>query len=170
MGAICRTLTPDAPKPEYPTGDFSMKDWSQIKRAVTPVELEAAIADLNLPDPDLNEAMASLIREGLIVDSGDRRNGRIVWKKADRLPHRCATDDRLPEVFEIRSDYVYHDRECPVCHEPAVVPEGYKENDDYYDTHWEAYNVLWDSADRFECVGCGALYDVRTRKPIATFH
>jgi hypothetical protein len=65
-----------------------MKDWSQIKRAVTPVELEAAIADLNLSDyPDLEEAMASLIREGRIVDSGDRRDGQIVWTGADRLLH-----------------------------------------------------------------------------------
>ena len=64
-----------------------MKDWSQIKRAVTPVELEAAIADLNLPDPDLKEAMASLIREGRVVDSGLRDNGRIVWTTTKQLPH-----------------------------------------------------------------------------------
>src|SRR6266566_5465710 len=84
-----------------------MKDWSQIKRAVTPVELEAAIADLQFDDPDLREAHADLIREGRLVDSGRRRNGRIVWILAERLSHRCATDDHLPEVFEIRSDCVY---------------------------------------------------------------
>jgi hypothetical protein len=64
-----------------------MKDWSQIKRAAAPVELEAAIADLHTTDPDLAEAFASLIREGYIVDSGHRRNGKILWTRADRLPH-----------------------------------------------------------------------------------
>jgi hypothetical protein len=64
-----------------------MKDWSQVKRAVTSEELEAAIADLILPDPDLLEAHALLIREGRLVDSGRRRNGRIVWMLAERLPH-----------------------------------------------------------------------------------
>jgi hypothetical protein len=64
-----------------------MKDWSQIKRAVTPVELEAAIADLYITEPDLAEAFASLIRKGRIVDSGHRRNGKILWTRSDRLPH-----------------------------------------------------------------------------------
>jgi hypothetical protein len=41
-----------------------MKDWSQIKRAVTPVELEAAIADLQFDDPDLREALASPYQRG----------------------------------------------------------------------------------------------------------
>jgi hypothetical protein len=67
-----------------------MKDWSQVKRAVTPVELDAAIADLSTKD-DLDliikEAMASAIREGRIVDSGRRRNGKILWTRPDRLPH-----------------------------------------------------------------------------------
>jgi hypothetical protein len=64
-----------------------MKDWSQIKRAVTPVELEAAIADLNMKNLDRQEALARLIREGRIVDSGRRRNGRIVWILAEFLPN-----------------------------------------------------------------------------------
>jgi len=64
-----------------------MKDWSQIKRAVTPAELEAAIADLHITEPDRREAMAGLIREGRIVDSGRRRNSRIVWVDAEFLPH-----------------------------------------------------------------------------------
>ena len=64
-----------------------MNGWSRIKRAVTPVELEAAIADLQFGDPDLREALASLIREGRVVDSGHRRNGRIVWACAEFLPH-----------------------------------------------------------------------------------
>lgn len=54
------------------------------------MELEAAIADFSTKD-DLDliikEAMAMAIREGRIVDSGRRRNGKILWIRADRLPH-----------------------------------------------------------------------------------
>jgi len=62
-----------------------MIDWSQRKRCVTPAELEVAIADMNMKDPDIQEAPVNLIREGRIFDSGDRRSGKIVW--TTRLPH-----------------------------------------------------------------------------------
>lgn len=45
--------------------------------------LEAAIADLQIENPDLREAMADLIRQGHIVDSGERRDGRICWVLAE---------------------------------------------------------------------------------------
>jgi hypothetical protein len=59
-----------------------------VKRLTTAVELEAAIvAETATIDPDLREALISLVREGRIVDSGQRRNGEIVLQLADRLLH-----------------------------------------------------------------------------------
>ena len=34
---------------------------------------------IDMRDPELAQALADLIAKGLIVDSGKRRNGRIVW-------------------------------------------------------------------------------------------
>jgi hypothetical protein len=44
-------------------------------------DLNAGIAECYevMEDPDLRDALISLIRDGLVVDSGRRRNGRIVW-------------------------------------------------------------------------------------------
>jgi hypothetical protein len=62
-----------------------MTDWSPRRRCVTPAELEVTVADLNMKDPDIEEPLAGLIRDGLVFDSGYRRNGRIVW--TTRLRH-----------------------------------------------------------------------------------
>jgi hypothetical protein len=44
------------------------------------MDLQAALAELEgIEDDDLRDAMAFLVKKGLIIDSGKRRNGRIVW-------------------------------------------------------------------------------------------
>lgn len=51
-------------------------------------ELEAAIAETRAElahRPDLAETMAALIALGLVVDSGQRRNGRRVWRASELL-------------------------------------------------------------------------------------
>ena len=44
-------------------------------------DLNAGIAECyeNMKDPNLRDALIFLIRRGLVVDSGRRRKGRIVW-------------------------------------------------------------------------------------------
>jgi hypothetical protein len=60
-----------------------------VKRLTTAAELEAAIsAEMATKDPELREAFISLAREGRIVDTGQRRNGEIVWAATGWLPHR----------------------------------------------------------------------------------
>jgi hypothetical protein len=49
-------------------------------RITTPEELEEAIAGDVQPDgSEFRDAFADLIRDGAIIDSGKRRNGKIVW-------------------------------------------------------------------------------------------
>jgi hypothetical protein len=44
------------------------------------MDLQAALAELEgIEDDDLRDAMAFLVKKGLIIDSGKRRNGLIVW-------------------------------------------------------------------------------------------
>jgi hypothetical protein len=50
------------------------------------LELEAASADLSgIEDPDMREAMRDLIRQGLVVDSGRRCDGKVVWVAVDHV-------------------------------------------------------------------------------------
>jgi hypothetical protein len=44
-------------------------------------------AEMATKDSELGEAFISLAREGRIVDSGRRRDGKIVWVATGRLPH-----------------------------------------------------------------------------------
>jgi hypothetical protein len=50
-------------------------EWQMTAKTKTPADYGIG-ADV---DPDVAEAMVELIENGLIVDSGKRRNGRIVW-------------------------------------------------------------------------------------------
>jgi hypothetical protein len=53
-------------------------------------QLEADIAELrrHMKDPDIMDAMISLVREGKVVNSGRRRQGKIVWISAANAKRR----------------------------------------------------------------------------------
>jgi hypothetical protein len=65
-----------------------------------------------------------------------------------------------PEEFDPSVMWIYHDRECPHCGDPAVVPEGYNEGMESWQ-EWQEYNTLRERATRFICVGCEALFNVQ---------
>jgi hypothetical protein len=59
--------------------DKTRIDWTNRKRCETPEELEEAIADHEMFGAPHREAHAELIRRGFLIDSGERRDGRICW-------------------------------------------------------------------------------------------
>jgi hypothetical protein len=70
----------------------------------------------------------------------------------------------LDYVNERARGYEFHDRECPLCGDPAISsPDGEK----YFFTDEE-----WEAASRFRCIECGTLFsahrvgDVVVRKVI----
>jgi hypothetical protein len=54
----------------------------------TPEELEQLIADLRPEGSPYIAALASLIRAGIVVDSGDRKNGLVLWMLVDPVSWR----------------------------------------------------------------------------------
>jgi hypothetical protein len=64
--------------------DKTRIDWTNLKKCETPEELEEAIADMS--GSAISKAHAELICicEGLVIDSGKRRNGRIVWVLSEK--------------------------------------------------------------------------------------
>ena len=57
-----------------------MGTCEEEETTISQVELKAAIADLaHMENAGLREAMLSAIKKGRLVDSGERRDGHIVW-------------------------------------------------------------------------------------------
>ena len=60
---------------------------ADIALAVSEFEIQAALEDLaHIEDPALRAAFLSLIEEGLMVDTGHRKGGRILWATIGNVP------------------------------------------------------------------------------------
>ena len=44
-----------------------------------PFDIEEAIAEIDIEDDDVAQALIGLIRDGLVMTTGERRNGKLVW-------------------------------------------------------------------------------------------
>jgi hypothetical protein len=58
-------------------------DWTNRKKCETAEELEEAISDLHCDDPEFEEALGTLIRSGMLVDTGLREDGMILWDESE---------------------------------------------------------------------------------------